>query len=142
MNVSEFLVKMQALSTEDLISIKGIGETLAQNYNSFLTSSRYKLLLQKFVDLERMGFHMEISQLIKVDNSNLALSNQTICITGTFEISRSEIKSKLEENGAKVVDSVTSSTTILLAGEKSGSKLEKAKKLNIKIVEKLESLLP
>jgi DNA ligase (NAD+) len=141
MKVTEFLTKLRQLSRNDLLSIKGIGETLTQNYDSFLNSSRYQLLISKFEELESNDLTMSIIQEVKRDNQNLPLSNETVCITGTFEISRSEIKTKLEENGAKVVDSITSATTILLAGDKAGSKLEKAKKQNIRIIQNLTELL-
>lgn len=141
MKVSEFLDQLQHLSKDDLLSIKGIGDTLAQNYDNFITSKRYKLLVSKFTEMEQDGLQINIEKTIKFENKNLLLSGQTICITGVFNISRNEIKSKLEANGAKVVDSITSSTTTLLAGEKAGSKLEKAKTMGIKIAQSLEEIL-
>lgn len=141
MRVSEFLDQLQHLSKDDLLSIKGIGDTLAQNYDNFITSKRYKLLVSKFTEMEQDGLQINIEKTIKFENKNLLLSGQTICITGVFNISRNEIKSKLEANGAKVVDSITSSTTTLLAGEKAGSKLEKAKTMGIKIAQNLEEIL-
>ncbi|MBC7471962.1 MAG: hypothetical protein H7196_01705 [candidate division SR1 bacterium] len=141
MKISEFLNQLQYLSKDDLLSIKGIGETLAQNYGSFIKSKRYGLLVSKFIEMEQDGLQINIEKTIKNNSKIFLLSGQVICITGTFLVSRSEIKSKLEENGAKVIDSVTSSTTTLLAGEKAGSKLEKARKMGIKIAQSLEEIL-
>ena len=61
----------------------------------------------------------------------LPLSNQTIYLTDTFELPKASIKTQLENLRAKITDSITTKTTILLAGEKAGSKLAKAKELNI-----------
>ncbi len=47
---------------------------------------------------------------------------------------REKIKSKLETLGAKVSNQITKKTDILITGEKAGSKLKKAKELNIKIL--------
>lgn len=62
------------------------------------------------------------------------LSGMTFCITGTLSKSRNEFSAIIKENGGNVSDSVTKSINILLAGEDCGSKLDKAKKLGIKIV--------
>jgi DNA ligase (NAD+) len=56
-----------------------------------------------------------------------------VCITGTFDMPRPQIKSLLESKGYKVVDTVTKTTTILLAGEEAGSKKAKAEQLGIEI---------
>ena len=62
------------------------------------------------------------------------LSGMTFCITGTLSKPRNEFSVIIKENGGNVSDSVTKSINILLAGEDCGSKLDKAKKLGIKIV--------
>ena len=49
-------------------------------------------------------------------------------------MSREDAKTLIEKNGGKVSDSVSKKTTYLLAGEKAGSKLEKAKKLGTNII--------
>jgi len=71
----------------------------------------------------------------------LPLSNQTIYLTDTFELPKASIKTQLENLRAKITDSITTKTTILLTGEKAGSKLTKAKELNIPIITNLKELL-
>jgi DNA ligase (NAD+) len=141
MYATKFLMKLKEITKDDLINIKGIGEVLAENLIEFCDSSEFDILIAKFQALENCDKGINI--LVKDKNSVVIgeLSTETICITGTFDIPRSQIKAKLEGKGAKVVDTVSKTTTILLAGESAGSKLEKAQKLGIRIVENLEELL-
>ena len=61
--------------------------------------------------------------------------NQKIVITGSFQsLSRSDLKLRLEKNGATVTSNISNKTTALIVGEKPGSKLTKAQNLNVKIV--------
>lgn len=138
----DFFKNISKLSMQDLMEIKGVGEVIAQNFEDFKNSNRYIHLIEKFQILEEKNRFLEITVKPKSNlRSDLPFIGEVICITGTFDISRNEIKEKLEAKGAKVVDTVTSKTTILLAGQNSGSKLEKANKLNVNIVNNLESVL-
>jgi DNA ligase (NAD+) len=135
MKPTEFLVKLAKLNHQDIDGIKGIGPVLAQNLIDFTSSKRYERLMASFTKLEERGIELDIQQPAKLQPGvNLPLSAEIVCITGSFEIPRPEIKDKLELLGAKVTDSVTSQTTVLIAGEKAGSKLEKAEKLGIRII--------
>jgi DNA ligase (NAD+) len=140
MHASQFLIKLKNLSPQDVNDQHGIGGVLVDNLFEFLNSPRFDKLQNKFTKLESKDIGVVIlsSQLDAVEGE---LSGETICITGTFEIPRPQIKTKLEALGGKVVDNVTSKTTILLAGAEAGSKLAKAKKSNIKIIEKLADIL-
>lgn len=79
----------------------------------------------------------------KIDSTNLPLNGKTYVITGTLSRSRDEIKTQLQELGAKVTDSISAKTDGLIVGEKAGSKLAKAEKLGVAILneEKLKELL-
>ncbi len=135
---TEFLLKLAKLKKEELLELDGIGEVLANNITQFTESEKFEELLGKFLELENNNKGLTIKT--KTDNQEGRLSDQTICITGKFDIPRGQIKSKLEELGAKVVGTITKNTTTLIAGKDSGSKLARAKQLNITVVQNYESL--
>jgi NAD-dependent DNA ligase len=67
-------------------------------------------------------------------SSTIDVVGKTVCITGTFtEVDRADATAKLEALGAKVTSSVSKKTDMLFAGEKAGSKLEKAEELDIPV---------
>jgi DNA ligase (NAD+) len=140
MYASDFLKSLSRISPDELTQIKGIGEVIAQNLTDFVSSKRYTALVQHFTELENAQNGLRITTNTQKKSTSGALSGQVICITGTFEIGRSDIKKQLEAKGAKVTDSITNTTTLLLAGESAGSKLEKAKKLGIAIESSLDIL--
>jgi len=64
------------------------------------------------------------------------LAGMTVVVTGTLsKFTRGEIKQKIEELGGKASESVSKSTTFVVAGEEAGSKLEKAKKLGVEVLD-------
>jgi len=140
MKSSDFLQKLKNLKKENILAIKGIGEVGINNLDKFLNSNRFQDLYQKLIALETKKQGLEILQTKKSDKQNLPLAKEIVCITGTFEISRDKLKVRPENLGAQVVGTITSKTTILLAGQKAGSKLEKAKNLGIKIITNLQEL--
>ena len=68
-------------------------------------------------------------------------SGKTVVITGTLpNLSRDEAKDKLLAVGAKVTGSVSAKTDYLLAGDKAGSKLTKAEKLGVQVIDEATML--
>lgn len=133
MQVTKFLTDLKKLKKQDLLEIKGIGEVLADSFLEFLNSSRYDKLLNDFQKLEKENQGLELDITNFEEKPKTKLSNKRFVITGSFNKSRNEIKKELESLGATAVSSVSSQTDFLLAGEKAGSKLTKAKKLGIRI---------
>ena len=90
--------------------------------------------------LREYGLQMELSTV----NSQLStkLEGQSIVISGVFaHHSRDEYKALIEQNGGKNVGSISSKTSFILAGENMGpSKLQKAEKLGIRIMNEEEFL--
>jgi DNA ligase (NAD+) len=68
-------------------------------------------------------------------------SGQVFVITGTLPtLQRSEAKTLIQKAGGKVTDSISSQTNYLVAGEKAGSKLAKAEKLSVSVIDEAELL--
>lgn len=141
MLASQFLTKLQQLDFTKLAEVKGLGDVLIRNLQDFTNSDRFKKLLQDFEDLEKnnQGLTLvpSISSASGLDRDQPAgkLSGEIICLTGSFDESRDAIAEKLSSLGAKITNTVSSATTILLVGDKPGSKLSKAESLGIKIID-------
>ena len=79
-----------------------------------------------------LGFELKEEKNL---SSSSMLSSKKIAITGKLSsISRDQLKSDLEELGVKVVSSISKNTDYVIVGDDAGSKLEKAKALNIEII--------
>jgi DNA ligase (NAD+) len=64
-----------------------------------------------------------------------ALSGKTLVVTGTLDkYTREEIESLIEQHGGRAASSVSKSTDYLIAGEKAGTKLAKARKFGVAII--------
>ncbi len=78
---------------------------------------------------------MTIPESEKTDASSQPFAGQTFVVTGTLtKYTRDEIHRLIENGGGRASSSVSKKTNFLIAGEKAGSKLEKARKLNITVL--------
>lgn len=117
------------LSYDDLIELDGVGLILAQNYIEFMNDKKNIEDIHKMIDA---GLRFNVVEDKIVENE---YSNKSIVITGSFaDYSRSDIKTIFEGFGAKVKGSVSKNTDFLIAGDKAGSKLDKAKELGVQII--------
>ncbi|WP_027318262.1 NAD-dependent DNA ligase LigA [Bacteroides graminisolvens] len=125
-------------SKEELINIDEIGEKIAQSILNFFSNETNRTLIQRLKDA---GLTMQRSEEERADYTD-KLSGLSIVISGTFtHYSRDEYKAMIEKNGGKNVGSISAKTSFILAGENMGpSKLDKANKLGIKIINEEEFL--
>ena len=122
--------KLCAASAEDLAAIHEIGDAIAASVFEFCHSEYGTKTLQ---DLERVGVKMDDPE--PVEDDDLPLSGKSIVVTGTLQhYKRDEIKKLIEELGGRASSSVSKKTDYLVAGEKAGSKLEKAEKLGVEVL--------
>lgn len=120
---------------ENLSQIEGIGPVLASNIKKFFSINETRNLIYK---LETLGLNIQSDDKKEQNNT---LKNIIFVITGKLvSKTRSEMKQLIEDNGGKVSSSISSKTNYLIAGENAGQKLEKAKKLNIKIISENEAI--
>lgn len=123
---------------EQLMQVDGVGEVIAQSIKAyFLNEKNVEIVSQ----LEAMGVQMAIKEDETKPTSTL-LQDLSIVISGVFtHHSRDEYKAIIEQHGGKNVGSISSKTSFILAGDNMGpSKLQKAEKLGIKIVNEEEFL--
>jgi len=124
--------KLRNASEEELTEIEGIGPKIAQSIREFFQQKQNEEMLKK---LYHSG--VEFRSVAKKTGPS-PLADLTFVITGTLSRSRDHFKKLIIDNGGKVTGSVSANTDYLLAGENAGSKLDKAKKLGIKIVDEEE----
>tara|TARA_B100000242_G_scaffold63997_1_gene39250 strand:+ start:3827 stop:5869 length:2043 start_codon:yes stop_codon:yes gene_type:complete len=125
-------------TVDDFISVDDIGEVASSNLHAFFSDKSNIKFLKEIINL---GFKLEAE---KVLSRNSKIEDKKIAITGKLSsISRDELKSKLEDLGVKVVNSISKNTDYIIVGSDAGSKLAKAKALNIEIIsdEDLDSFL-
>lgn len=122
------LAALRAASTEKLAAIDGIGPIIGKSVHTWYAQEENRTML------ERLLKHVKIQKVQAPEKG--PLSGQTVVVTGTLPtLSREEAESLMRRAGGKVSGSVSKNTSFLLAGEAAGSKLVKATKLGIKIID-------
>jgi DNA ligase (NAD+) len=122
------LKALRQASVERIASVEGVGPIVAESIVSFFSD-------QKSADLvDRLERRMSI-EAVQEPVGEKKLSGTSFVITGTLEsMSRDEAKDLIRSLGGRISDSVSGKTDYLVAGDKAGSKLEKAKKLGVTIL--------
>jgi DNA ligase (NAD+) len=126
-------------TVEELQAIEGIGPDRAASIAEWFEDEANRKLVG---ELRELGLRMQAGTEERPVEG--PLSGQSYVITGTLEsYTREEAKARLEALGAKVGDSVSKRTTGVIAGESPGSKLAKAQKAGVPILDEqaLEQLL-
>ncbi len=114
---------------EQLLSIEEVGEIIADDVVGFFQNTEN---LQEIQNLLTLGVKIVYSEKIK----DGIFVGEKIVLTGSLQsFTRDQAGKIIESLGGEVQSSVTKSTTMVIAGENAGSKLDKAKKLDIKIVD-------
>lgn len=125
-------------TTEDLIRIGDIGVRIAQSVVAYFSDEDNLRFVER---LRQYGVQMQITEE-RLSERTDKLSGATIVISGTFtHHSRDEYKALIEQHGGINTGSVSGKTTYVLAGENMGpAKLEKARKLGVRILSEEEFL--
>ncbi len=129
--ISDFTKILLKIKLEDFEEIEDIGEIMAKSIYNYFRDDHNLEILRK---LEENGVKLEIIDY-ELQKENLNIKNKNFVLTGSLsKLTRSEAKAKIKEFSGKVSSSISKKTDYLIAGEKSGSKLEKAKKIGVKIL--------
>jgi DNA ligase (NAD+) len=121
---------LASASSDELNEIGGIGPVLASSIAEFFADKN----TQHMIDRMKEGgvrFTPFKSDRREVEG----IAGKTFVITGTLSKPRDHFKKLIENAGGKVASSVSKKTDYVLAGEKAGSKLDKASKLGIEIID-------
>jgi DNA ligase (NAD+) len=121
-------------SVEELQRIPDVGEVVGQSIHDFFHEPRQLELIDK---LRRAGLRFE-GEPKTAAASNPGFKGTTWVITGTLSEAREQIAETIQARGGKISGSVSKKTTFVLAGEEAGSKLDKAKKLGVRVVDEAE----
>ncbi|MBO7140779.1 MAG: NAD-dependent DNA ligase LigA [Prevotella sp.] len=129
---------LMAASMEELQEVEGIGEVMAKSIVDYFHNEANLAIVER---LRGYGLQFALSEEQTAAQSD-RLAGQSIVISGVFlHHSRDEYKLLIEQHGGKNVGSISSKTSFILAGDNMGpSKLEKARKLGIRIVSEDEFL--
>lgn len=119
-----------AASYDELVQVEEVGSKIAESIIHHFSEPKN---MEQINRLKDFGVQMEIKEKERASDK---LKGFTFVISGTFEISRDSIKKTIEDNGGKMVSSISGNLNYLVVGDNMGpSKLEKANKLGIKMID-------
>ena len=121
-------------SPEDLYRLEGVGDVTADEIYKFITDSKTKEMIE---DFKQLGINPAAQNL----NTSSELKGLTFVLTGTLQnMTRDEASELIRKMGGKTASSVSKNTSYVIAGENAGSKLDKAQKLGVIILNENEFL--
>ena len=122
--------RLASADKEQLLALENIGEVTAETIVNWFADGDNK------AETERLLSAGITPQVPRKANTGGVFAGQFVVLTGTLaNYKRSEAQKLIEERGGECQSSVTAKTTLVIAGESAGSKLDKAKKLGIKIID-------
>ena len=131
------LDRVFAASTEQLTETEDIGEVIARSIGDWHGKPENRKLVER---LSQAGLNFK-SSLYQPAAKAGPFAEKTFVLTGSLPtLTREEATAKIESLGGKVSGSVSKKTDFVLAGEDAGSKLDKAQKLGVKIINEAEFL--
>ena len=131
--VEEFrsLDRLMSQSPEELEAVHGIGAIMAKSIVTFFQNEANRDLIERF---RQAGLKFEETALSEPESDTFA--GKTFVLTGTLPtLTRDEASAMIEAAGGKTSSSVSKKTSYLLAGDSAGSKLAKAEKLGVTIID-------
>jgi DNA ligase (NAD+) len=125
---------LMAATAEELERVEEVGPRISQAILEFFSTAANQTLVKS---LKGAGVDMTAEKRQRTDQ----LAGLTFVLTGTLPtLTRDEAKQKIEAAGGKTAGSVSKKTSYVVAGEEAGSKLDKARELNIRVIDEAELL--
>jgi DNA ligase (NAD+) len=118
---------------ETLQQVRDIGPVVAQHIVGFFAEAHNRDVIGRLLEA---GVHWPAVEVAAAQ----PLAGKTFVITGTLSMPRSELKGRLQAAGAKVAGSVSKKTDYVVAGERAGSKLDRAGELGVTVLSEADCL--
>jgi DNA ligase (NAD+) len=126
---------LMSASQEELVAVDGVGGVVATSFFTWMRTPVHGAMLMRLLE------QVEVIPEKAITRGSSPLSGKTVVLTGgMLSLSRDEAKAKIRERGGSVSSSVSKETDLVVAGGDAGSKLDKAKKLGVKIIDEQEFL--
>ncbi len=120
-------------STEELEAVEGVGKIVAESIRDFFQDEANLDLVNRLIDY---GLRIEQEAPAAADPGSAPLAGKTVVLTGTLpSLKRDEATAMIEAAGGRTSSSVSKKTDYVLAGEEAGSKLAKAEKLGVQVLD-------
>ena len=127
------LDKLAKATREELVEAEEVGPRVAEAIQEFFLEKRNREVIEK---LRKAGLRFEQEQKRQTEGK---LAGKQFVLTGTLPIlSRDQAKQMIEDSGGRVVGSVSKKTDFVVVGADAGSKLEKARTLDVKTIDEAE----
>lgn len=134
------LEAIMSADKEQLQEVTDVGSVVADNIYRFFHNEYNEAIIKELIS-PAIGIHWPKSIAPLTNEISRYFKNKTVVLTGTLRhLSRDEAKMLLKQVGAKVSNSVSKSTDLVIAGEAAGSKLTKAETLGIPVIDETEML--
>ena len=128
-NVVKSMDRFLTISKHELVAVEEIGPTMADSIIEYREDPQHIKIINGLIEA---GLKMDVDVQEAAGNE---MEGEIVVLTGKLEVmGRSEAGKLLEKHGAKVTGSVSKKTTLVVAGEDSGSKLTKANELGIRVI--------
>lgn len=132
-NLQDVQITFAQVTIEQLESIDGIGNRAASSFVAWFDDESHQKMLIRMYELG------VVIKGVEKGVENKSVLGKTFVLTGTLPtLSRDDAKELIRNVGGKIVSTVSKNTEYVVAGDKAGSKLDKAKKLNVKVIDEYE----
>ena len=130
------LEALMGATEQELVDIEDVGEIVASSSTEYFADEENRRFVNRLLEA---GVH---PQMHMQEDAGTLFEGLTFVLTGTLPtLSRAQAQEMIRKNGGKATGSVSKKTSIVLAGESAGSKLDKARELGVTIIDEAQFLL-
>lgn len=129
------LEALMGTTEQELVDIEDVGEIVASSITEYFADEENRRFVNRLLEA---GVH---PQMHMQEDAGTLFEGLTFVLTGTLPtLSRAQAQEMIRKNGGKATGSVSKKTSIVLAGESAGSKLDKARELGVTIIDEAQFL--